>query len=151
MSRLSLLLAWLLLGASAVGQSAWAYERPFVVITGPGEDRHLSREAVSQVFLRKQAYWDDGTRIQPVNLPADHAVRRAFSQVVLGHLPQELEDYWREMYFHGVVPPHVLASEEAVILFVASTPGAIGYVSTCYPDSRVSVVMAVGEVPHCPR
>jgi hypothetical protein len=151
MSRLSLLLAGLVLGASTLAQQAWAYERPFVVITGPGDERHLSREAVSQVFLRKQVFWDNGTRVQPVNLPADNPLRRAFSQVVLGHLPQELEDYWREMYFHGVLPPHVLASEEAVILFVASTPGAIGYVSTCYPDRRVSVVMAVGEVPHCAR
>jgi ABC-type phosphate transport system substrate-binding protein len=151
MRRLLSLLAGLILGASTLAQSAWAYERPFVVITGPGEERHLSREAVSQIFMRKQNYWENGTRIQPVNLPANHPLRRAFSQVVLGHLPEELEEYWREMYFHGVLPPHVLASEEAVILFVSSTPGAIGYVSTCYPDRRVSVVLAVGEVPHCAR
>jgi hypothetical protein len=55
------------------------------------------------------------------------------------------------MYFHGVLPPHVLASEEAVILFVSSTPGAIGYVSGCVPEHKVNVVLMVGELPACPR
>jgi hypothetical protein len=55
------------------------------------------------------------------------------------------------MYFHGVLPPYVLASEEAVILFVSATPGAIGYVSACIPEHGVDVVLLVGELPTCPK
>ena len=60
-----------------------------------------------------------------------------------------MDDYWREMYFHGVLPPHVLASEAAVILFVSTTPGAIGYVSGCVPQHGVNVVLTVGDLPVC--
>jgi len=132
--------------------SAWAIDRPFAVITAPGAtEHHLTRETISLIFKRKQKYWDNGTRIQPVNLPTSNPLRRAFSQTILGHPPEALEDYWREMYFHGVLPPYVLASEEAVILFVNSTPGAIGYVSACIPEQGVEVVLTVGELPTCPK
>ncbi len=132
--------------------TAWAGERPFAVITAPGATEHrLSPESVSLIFRRKQNYWENGTRIQPVNLPPAHPLRRSFSQTILGHLPEELEDYWREMYFHGVLPPHVLASEEAVVLFVNATPGAIGYVSGCVPEHGVIVVLMVGDLPTCPK
>jgi ABC-type phosphate transport system substrate-binding protein len=132
--------------------TAWAAERPFAVIAAPGTtDSRLNREAIAQIFKRKQNFWENGTRIQPVNLPPTHPARRAFSQTLLGHPPEAMEDYWREMYFHGVLPPHVLASEEAVVLFVSSTPGAIGYVANCLPEHKVSVVMTVGELPSCPR
>ena len=148
---LSLLAPVLLVLVLAV-PSAWATERPFAVITAPGVAEHRpSRESISLIFKRKQKYWENGTRIQPVNLPAAHPLRRAFSQSLLGKLPEEMEDYWREMYFHGVLPPHVLESEEAVILFVSSTPGAIGYVSTCIPEHGVNIVLTVGELPICPK
>jgi ABC-type phosphate transport system substrate-binding protein len=132
--------------------STWAAEPAFAVIAAPGiVDTHLTRQELAQIFLHKQNHWENGLRIQPVNLPASNPLRRMFSQTILGHFPEELEDYWREMYFHGVLPPHVLASEEAVILFVASSPGAIGYVATCYPDRRVTVVLVIGELPHCAK
>ncbi|MBN8778208.1 MULTISPECIES: hypothetical protein [unclassified Thiobacillus] len=144
---LSLLALWLALALPAA-----AADLPFAVIAAPGATDHpLTRESVALIFKRKQNYWESGTRIQPVNLPPAHPLRRAFSRVILGHAPEALEDYWREMYFHGVLPPHVLASEEAVILFVRATPGAIGYVSTCVPQHGVSVVLTVGEVPTCPK
>ncbi len=146
------LLVPVLLSLALASPRAWAAERPFAVITAPGvADHRLTSESVSLIFRRKQNYWSDGTRIQPVNLPPTHPLRRAFSQSILGHSPEAMEDYWREMYFHGVLPPYVLASEEAVILFVTSTPGAIGYVSTCLPDHRVDVALIVGDLPGCAR
>ena len=129
---------------------ALAGDRSFAVITAPGVTEHrMTNESISLIFRRKQNYWEDGTRIQPVNLPPIHPLRRAFSLSILGSLPEQMEDYWREMYFHGVLPPHVMASEEAVVLFVASTPGAIGYVSTCPPDRKINVVLIVGDLPGC--
>ena len=146
------ILSLLALCLALVMPAAAASELPFAVIAAPGATGHrLTRESVALIFRRKQTYWENGTRIQPVNLPPAHPLRRAFSRTLLGHAPEALEDYWREMYFHGVLPPHVLASEEAVILFVRSTPGAIGYVSACIPEHGVNVVLSVGELPACPR
>jgi hypothetical protein len=148
---LSLLASVLLYLALAV-PNVWAVDRPFAVITAPGVTEHRpTREFISLIFRRKQKYWENGTRIQPVNLPTSHPLRRTFSQNILGYPPEALEEYWREMYFHGVLPPYVLASEEAVILFVSATPGAIGYVSACVPEHGVDVVLMVGELPTCPK
>ena len=152
MPTLQSLLASVLLVLALAASNAWAVHRPFAVITAPGvTEHHPTRESLSLIFKRKQKYWENGTRIQPVNLPTTHPTRRAFSQTILGQAPEALEDYWREMYFHGVLPPYVLASEEAVILFVSATPGAIGYVSTCVPGHGVDVVLMVGELPTCPK
>ena len=146
------ILSLLALCLALVMPASAASELPFAVIAAPGAtDHQLTRESVALIFRRKQSYWGNGSRIQPVNLPPAHPLRRAFSRAILGHAPEALEDYWREMYFHGVLPPHVLASEEAVILFVSSTPGAIGYVSACIPEHGVNVVLSVGELPACPR
>jgi ABC-type phosphate transport system substrate-binding protein len=122
------------------------------VIMAPSEaPSKLDREELGLIFKLKKRFGSDGQRIQPVNLSANHSLRRAFSMQIFGHNPEELEDYWRDMYFHGVQPPYVLASEEAVIRFVAATPGAIGYVSQCLVDHRVSVVMRLDTGMACPR
>ena len=111
----------------------------------------LGHDELALIFKYKKRFWDDGKRIQAVNLPANNPLRRAFSTQVLGHSPEELDDYWRDMYFHGVLPPYVLASDEAVIRFVASTPGAIGYVSNCVAYRRVKVIAHLDTGSVCPR
>jgi hypothetical protein len=150
MSRISTLLLAALLAMPVA--SLHAAERAFAVIAAPGTIEHrLSRESVALIFKRKQNFWESGSRIQPVNLPPTHPLRQNFSLSILGQAPEALEEYWREMYFHGVLPPHVLASEEAVVLFVNSTPGAIGYISACPPERKLNIVLLVGEVPNCTR
>lgn len=146
------LLLWSLWACLLGSPASFAAETPFAVIVGPGvAEHHLSAGEVALIYRRKQNFWADGKRIHPVNLPPSHPLRRSFSQNVLGLPPEALEEYWREMYFHGVLPPHVLASEKAVLLFVGSTPGAIGYVSSCLPESGVRVVLSVGELSPCSK
>lgn len=135
----------------ALAGAAFGVERPFAVIvaTDPGATT-LSREALALIYRRRQLFWADGMRVQPANLPAGDPLRREFSRCVLGQTPEQTEDYWREMYFHGVLPPHVVASEQAMLLFVESTPGAVAYVSACPSGARFAVVMTFGSVPNCP-
>lgn len=148
--RRSLLVGMLVLGHAVLAQSP--PKRGIDIIMAEGSALpFLSSEKLALIFKRKRNFWDNGERIQPVNLPPAHPLRRAFSQQVFGRSPEELDDYWRDMYFHGVLPPFVLASEEAVIRFVATTPGAIGYVSACALDHRVTVVLRLDEGPACTR
>ncbi len=144
-SLLALLLSLLAFAAGASGA-----DRPFAVIAASGAGTAaLSRESLALIYRRRQLFWANGTRIQPANLPADEPLRREFSRCVLGQSPEQTEDYWREAYFHGVLPPHVVASEQAMLLFVESTPGAIAYVSACPADGRFVVLMTFGNVPNC--
>lgn len=121
---------------------------------GQGETAPLPPGLVAGIFARKRQLWRDRSAILPVNLPASHPLRRNFSRWVFGSTPEGMQDYWNDQYFHGVVPPPVLASEEAVLRFVSSTPGAVGYVSVCLVDSRV-VVLAIVQPPEgaaaCPH
>ena len=100
----------------------------------------FNRFTLRNVFLKKIFVDKDGQRLIPVNLPAGSPLRRVFAQEVT-HLPEgQQDDYWNRQYFQGVSPPYVLASQEAVVRFVAATPGAIGYVTSCFVDSSVRMV-----------
>jgi ABC-type phosphate transport system substrate-binding protein len=154
MSRLPITLLLACLTALWLGfglPSALGAEPTIVVIMAPSPGSHtvLGATDLEQIFKRTRRFWDNGQRIQPANLPANHAVRRAFSQLVFGLSPEDMDGYWREQYFHGELPPYVLGSEEAMIRFVASTPGAIGYVSHCLADHRVIIVARLEGGPAC--
>lgn len=121
---------------------ATAAEEPVAVVVRPGFVwREPGAQELALIFKRKKLAWDDGTRIQAVNLPADHAARRLFSQRILKSTPEAQAQYWNAMYFQGVFPPHVVASAEAMLRYVADTPGAIGYVPVCKLDARVKPVL----------
>jgi ABC-type phosphate transport system substrate-binding protein len=142
-----ILLVWLLTPGAGVHA-----EPGIAIIMAPGAvPARLTHDELSLIFKAKKQFWDDGRRIQALNLPVTHPLRRAFSSQVLKHSPEELEDYWSGMYFQGVLPPHVFDSEEAVIRFVSITPGAIGYVSHCAVDHRIIVVMQLDSGYPCQK
>lgn len=142
------MVALLLVATQALATSGPAFA---VIVSADVPAQTVTREATAFMFRRKQVSWRGAARIQPVNLPAAQPLRRAFSLCVLGQEPEAMENYWREMYFNGVYPPFVVESEQAVLLFVRSTPGAIGYVSACPTSPEVRVVLVVGNAPNCPR
>lgn len=140
-----LLLAFSLAFSQPETQSPWAGEALAVVMAAGSQPDKLSLETVRLVFNRKSLVDSEGKRWIPVNLPASHPLRRAFSQGVFHALPEDLEEYWNVQYFHGINPPEVLASEEAVLRFVAGTEGAIGYVRASLVDRRVKVLLRLPE------
>lgn len=122
---------------------AWANPPPAlaVVVAATRAAEPLEVDDLSLVYKRKKQFWHDGRRILPVNLPPDHALRRLFAREVLKLSLEAQEDYWNEQYFQGVLPPHMLRSEEAVARFVAETEGAVGYLSPCALDPRLRIVL----------
>jgi hypothetical protein len=111
------------------------------IITQPANPlKSLSFKELKRVYLRKSLLDANGIRWIPLNLPVDHAVRQNFSLALFNTPPEEQEQYWNELYFQGLTPPEVLASEEAVLRFIAITPGAIGYVLKRSVDQRVKIL-----------
>ena len=100
----------------------------------------MSRTELNRIYERRRRFWSNGTRVVPINLSAAHPVRVQFSRLVFGRSPEDMQDYWNTRYFQGVSPPYVLASEDAVLAFVASTPGSIGYVSARFLNGQVKVL-----------
>ncbi len=119
-------------------------EESLAVITQPsGPVKKLSVDEIKRVYLRKSLLNAEGIRWIPLNLPMAHELRQRFSQALFKTAPEEQEQYWNEQYFQGITPPEVLSSEEAVIRFIAITPGAIGYIYKHSLDNRVRVLTLI--------
>lgn len=114
-----------------------------VIVAYDAPRLHLDRATLRDIYLKKIFVDEHGTALIPVNLPPDDLLRRAFSLNLFRETADELQSYWNERYFHGVRPPYVLGSPNAVVRFVARTSGAIGYVATCQVDASVRRVLVL--------
>jgi hypothetical protein len=100
-----------------------------VIVNAAVPAARLTRADVRRLFLLRERFWPDGERVAPVNAPAGSPLRERFSRAVLGGTSRSFSTYWNDLYFHGTPPPPTLASEQAVLLYVGRTAGAIGYLS----------------------
>lgn len=115
----------------------------FVVTGHQVEVNELTLKRLENIFLKKTLVNQQGTRWIPLNLSPDNPIRQAFSQTVFKQRPEDMESYWNGQYFQGITPPYVVASEAAMLRFIASTLGAIGYILPCHLDASVQVVLKV--------
>lgn len=136
-----LLLAAILCACLPAAHAAGNEEVLAVIVPQGFADETVTAQELGLIFKRKKLFWDDGSRIQPVNMPSDHPLRRQFSLRVMKSQPESQSQYWNSMYYHGVFPPHVVGSSEAMLRYVAETRGAIGYVEACKTDSRVKPLL----------
>jgi ABC-type phosphate transport system substrate-binding protein len=122
---------------ATAGAAAAETAAPFVVIVNAANPlSSASRAEVASLFMKRKGQWPDGQKCRPVDLAEGSRVRDAFSQQVLGRRTPEIDAYWQSMIFSGRdIPPPKKATEDAVVDFVARTPGGIGYVS---PGARLT-------------
>jgi ABC-type phosphate transport system substrate-binding protein len=136
----SLLAAAFLAGGTPVASA----DATFRVIVHPQvKGSQIPRASLSSIFLKQAPRWSDGSTVAPVDQSVRSPVRKAFSSDVLQQGLVEVQVYWQRKMASGMTPPPVKSSDEEIVSFVASTPGAIGYVSsgTPLPDSVREVVV----------
>ena len=143
MRRLRLLLFVLVAAvlAAAPGKDASAAAAFRVIVNPDVKGSQMPRSVLAAIFLKQALKWGDGRAVVPVDQSVQSAVRRSFSNEVLKQGIVEVQVYWQRKITAGQVPPPVKTSDEEVLAFVASTPGAIGYVS-----SSTSLPATVREV-----
>jgi ABC-type phosphate transport system substrate-binding protein len=101
----------------------------------------LSKKQVGDLFLKKTAKWDSGAAVVPVDQIDASTAREAFSKAVHGKTAAAVKSYWNQQIFSGRdVPPVEKRTDNEVLSFVRSTPGAIGYVSDGTPTDGVRVI-----------
>jgi hypothetical protein len=128
------------------GSTAFAGESPapeFRLIVHPRNPAsQVSREFVTDAFLKKKTRWADDETLKPVDLKADSAVRRKFSQSILKRSVAAVRSYWQQRIFSGRgVPPPELESDDAVVAYVLKHRGAVGYVS---PNAKLGEAKPIG-------
>ena len=133
-ARAALVVAVLAAGAAPVVSA----DARFRVIVHPQvKGSQIPRAALSSIFLKRAPKWGDGSAVRPVDQSLRSPLRMSFSADVLEQDLIAVQMYWQREIASGRVPPPVKASDEEIVAFVASTPGAIGYVSpgTALPDT----------------
>jgi ABC-type phosphate transport system substrate-binding protein len=111
-----------------------ASEQPrpgYLLIAHPASHiARIERKFLAEVFLRRATRWPDDTPIYPVDLAPDAPARIRFSQDVLARSVASVRSYWQQRIFSGQgLPPPELSGDEAVVSYVLTHPGAIGYVA----------------------
>jgi len=107
----------------------------FKVVVSPDRSvTSLARRDVARMFLKRTTSWPDGSAIAPVDQSSRSPVRLSFTDEILKveglAKMSAVENYWQQQIFSGRgSPPPIKGSDDEVVAFVATTPGAIGYVS----------------------
>ncbi len=110
------------------------------VIVHPGNAASMDEEQIGKIFLGQTKTFPGGAEATPVDIK-ESQVREEFGNKVLKKSPSQLKALWaRQIFTGGAKPPRELGSDEEVIKFVASTPGAIGYVDAGKANASVKVV-----------
>ena len=125
-----ILLALAVLCGSAAPAAAQEKESYVVIVHPDNPAKSVSKKRVSRILLKEISKWDGGVSAQPVDLDSKSPVRLTFSKDVHGRSVSSIKNYWQRQIFSGDgVPPPEVPDDDAVIAFVATHPGGIGYVS----------------------
>lgn len=133
------------LGVAAEPELAAAGSTSYVVIVNPANSASTGISGwISDVFRKKKVRWENGTGIEPVDLSGEPDVREAFSTEIHGKTTANIRSYWNQEVFSGrSTPPLELESSSAVVGYVRTHAGAIGYVSPRAAVDGVKVLSVV--------
>lgn len=133
--RIFLLMLGMLLAAP--GQAG-----ELLVIASPAvPDSVISAKQLADIYTLKKTFWANGIPVVPVNREGSSPLRDRFSEAIFNLPPQELADYWNRLRFQGKLPPLIQNSDQSVLGFVRSVPGAIGYIDASQPAAGVKVLL----------
>ncbi|HUS27652.1 MAG TPA: hypothetical protein VMZ53_04065 [Kofleriaceae bacterium] len=125
-----------------LGSASIAAEEEFKVIVHPDISVDaVSRDFLRDAYLKKATEWSSGTTVHPIDLSTKFGVRSAFIEKVLRKTPTQLRRYWNQQIFSGKgVPPPEASSTDAVISYVLSHKGAVGYLPASADSGKAKVI-----------
>jgi len=134
-----LLVATLFLGVLLAGTMARAQE-VVVVANSSVKASAVGSDELRDVFTGDKSSLKDGSKVTPVTLKGG-AVHDAFLKQYVGKNDVAFRTAWRSLVFTGQGSmPKTLEAESAVVDYVASTPGAIGYISKDTAHDKVKTL-----------
>ena len=113
-----------------------------LVIASPQvPDAAISIEQLARIYTLKKTFWSNNIQVVPVNREVSSQERESFTEAVFEISPQQLGEYWNRMSFQGKLPPPVQTSDQAMLGFVRSVPGAIGYINANQQPTGVKILL----------
>jgi ABC-type phosphate transport system substrate-binding protein len=125
---LLIFLGILLGGSIAVAEEVVVFQ---VIVHVSNPTKQLSKQELSQLFLKKVTQWKDSNEaVLPIDLVDNSLVRQKFSEIIHGREVASIKAYWQKQIFSGRgVPPEEKKSDEDVLKYVSENPGAVGYIA----------------------
>lgn len=120
-----------------------AYAQVVVIANKSIPEGSISAGKLNDIYLLKAKTWSNGKAIVPMVIKSDNATTQKFFGS-LGKSLLEMNKVWMKLQLTGEgQSPEGFASEDELIEKVASTPGAIGFVSIDKVNDKVKVVMKI--------
>lgn len=111
-----------------------------IVINRQVSISQITPTELREIFTGSRIRFHDGMHAIPVVLKGG-PIHEVFLRHHLDQSPEEFRTLWRKAVFSGQgAMPREFASESAALEYIASTPGAIGYVSHVRPDNNVAIL-----------
>lgn len=122
--------------------NAQSFNDSVEVITHPGiNSNYLSKNLLRSIFGMRLRAWQNGLPVRVFVLPDDAPLHSVFTKQKLNLFPYQLRSAWDRMVYSGTgQAPFVVHTEEEMRARIASTPGAIGYLSGSMINDSVQVV-----------
>ncbi|GLP99452.1 MAG: hypothetical protein VX829_08915 [Pseudomonadota bacterium] len=106
------------------------------------ETKQLSKTTARSIFAMRVHQWPDGTPIKVFVFQDQNPTHNEFCKSILGMFPYQLRRIWDRQVFSGTgAAPVVVNSEQEMLNAVASTEGAIGYISLDSADTHEGIQM----------
>ncbi len=126
-----------MLAGLAITSSAMA---DVVVIVNPSNAASIDEEQIAKIFLGQTKTFSNGSEAIPID-QKEGPVREEFGNKLLKKNPAQLKAQWaRQIFTGGAKPPKEMASDDEILKFVASTPGAIAYMDSSKVNKTVKVL-----------
>ncbi|GGX10250.1 substrate-binding domain-containing protein [Undibacterium macrobrachii] len=111
-----------------------------VVIVNPANSAAIDEEQIAKIFLGQTKTFSNGSEATPID-QKEGPLREEFGNKLLKKNPSQLKAQWaRQIFTGGAKPPKEMTSDDEILKFVASTPGAIAYVDSSKVNKSVKVV-----------
>ncbi|MGR9086021.1 MAG: hypothetical protein ACU841_02990 [Gammaproteobacteria bacterium] len=119
----------LAIGLIQPGKILFADDYKPKILDSNGQAKHLSREAIREIFFMRLNAWPDGSPIRVFVLPDNNPIHIQFSKEVLGVFPFQLRSAWDRLVYSGTgVAPTTVENQEEMKSRILTTPGGIGYI-----------------------
>lgn len=118
--------------------SGFAFSATSVIINPNDAGAGLSQGDAKKIYLGKKKSLPSGSKALPVDQTAGSVLREGFLSSVVGKSESQYKSFWAKKLFTGKgKPPTEKDSDDAIKAFVASTPGAVGYIDSSNLDDSV--------------
>ncbi|NRB42135.1 MAG: hypothetical protein HRU20_27310 [Pseudomonadales bacterium] len=112
-----------------------------LVVNSGTQLESVTLNAARAIFSMRLKQWPDGFPITVYVLSDTSEIHRDFTRNKLLMFPHQLRRSWDRYVYSGMgIAPIELKTEQEMMEKVASTPGAIGYLSKEFKDDRVRAI-----------